>query len=238
MNIIIKASNIWKSYEKDKKGKVEVLQGIDLEVFQGEYLCIMGPSGVGKTTLLYILSSLDKPDSGKVHYFLNGESFEIEARSNDELAKFRNKAIGFVFQFHHLLPEFNALENVALPLIIGGMKEKPAFSKAMELLEKFGLADKWKNKPSELSGGEQQRVAIARAIANNPQVIFADEPTGNLDTNTSRAVLEQMKSLQTELGITFVVATHSNEVASNADRIAFMKDGKIVEITQQSDQNR
>lgn len=230
MNAIIVAEGIKKSYEKDKKNKVEVLKGIDLKVYKGEYLCIMGPSGVGKTTLLYVLSSLDKADEGKVVYFLNGTAIEIQKKSNDELSRLRNSKIGFVFQFHHLLPEFTALENVALPLIIGRTPEKIAMKKAKELLEKLNLSERINNKPSELSGGEQQRVAIARAIINNPEIIFADEPTGNLDTSTAKEVLDLMLSLQINKGITFVIATHSDEVASFASRIAFMKDGKIVEV--------
>ncbi len=230
MNAIIVAEGIKKSYEKDKKSKVEVLKGIDLKVYKGEYLCIMGPSGVGKTTLLYVLSSLDKVDEGKVVYFLNGTAIEIQKKSNDELSRLRNSKIGFVFQFHHLLPEFTALENVALPMIIGRTPEKIAKKKARELLETLNLGERINNKPSELSGGEQQRVAIARAIINNPEIIYADEPTGNLDTTTAKEVLNLMLSLQINKGITFIIATHSDEVASFANRIAFMKDGKIVEI--------
>ncbi|MEJ5285975.1 MAG: Lipoprotein-releasing system ATP-binding protein LolD [Candidatus Kapaibacterium sp.] len=230
MDIIIEAKGLKKTFEKDKKGKVEVIRGVDLNVVRGEYLCIMGPSGVGKTTLLYILSSLDKPDEGSVLYFINGTSFEIFNKTNDELARLRNQKIGFIFQFHHLLPEFTAIENVALPAIIGGVKEKVAFTKAKQLLIDLGLEGQINNKPSELSGGEQQRVAIARALINNPEIVFADEPTGNLDTNTARTVLNLMASFQKKLGITFIVATHSNEVANYGDRIAFMKDGKIVEI--------
>ncbi|MGB9771752.1 MAG: ABC transporter ATP-binding protein [Candidatus Kapaibacteriota bacterium] len=230
MKVIIEARGIKKSYQKDKKGSIEVLRGVDLDVFRGEYLCIMGPSGVGKTTLLYVLSSLDKPDEGSVCYYLNGESIAIQNKTNDELARIRNKKIGFVFQFHHLLPEFTALENVALPSIIGGEKEKSAFAKAKELLQRLGLDDRLNNKPAELSGGEQQRIAIARALINRPEIVFADEPTGNLDTNTAKSVLELLYSLQKEMGATFVVATHSNEVASYGNRIAIMKDGKIVGI--------
>ncbi|MCX7908431.1 MAG: ABC transporter ATP-binding protein [Ignavibacteria bacterium] len=232
MGKILEAVGITKSFEKDNKGKIQVLKGIDLSVWKGEYLCIMGPSGVGKTTLLYVLSSLDKPDQGKVIYYFDGTTIEIQNKTNDELARIRNKKIGFVFQFHHLLPEFTALENVALPLIIGGNSEKAALNRAKEMLSKFDLQERLNNKPSELSGGEQQRVAIARAIINNPDIVFADEPTGNLDTINAKVVLDLMVSLQKEYGITFVVATHSNEVASFADRIAYMKDGNIVEISE------
>lgn len=230
MDVIVEARGIKKSFEKDKKGRVEVLRGVDLDIFRSEYLCIMGPSGVGKTTLLYVLSSLDRPDEGIIRYYLNGSQIEIQNKRNDELARLRNKNIGFVFQFHHLLPEFTALENVALPAIIAGEKEKNALDRAKQFLERLGLSERMDNKPAELSGGEQQRVAIARAIINHPEIVFADEPTGNLDTNTASSVLELMFSLQKELGITFVVATHSEEVASFGKRIAFMKDGKIVDI--------
>ncbi len=233
-NIIIEAKGIKKTYKSDKKEKVEVLKGVDIAIEKGELLCIMGPSGVGKTTLLYILSTLELPDQGKVLYNLNGEIFEVQKKSNDELALLRNKKIGFVFQFHHLLPEFSAIENVALPLLIGGINEKEAKIKAKKLLTDLELGHRLDSRASELSGGEQQRVAIARAIINNPDVVFADEPTGNLDTNSTKNVLELIINLQKQLGITFVIATHSNEVASIADRIAHMIDGKIVEIKRKS----
>ncbi len=233
-NIIIEAKGIKKTYKSDKKEKVEVLKGVDIAIEKGELLCIMGPSGVGKTTLLYILSTLELPDQGKVLYNLNGEIFEVQKKSNDELALLRNKKIGFVFQFHHLLPEFSAIENVALPLLIGGINEKEAKIKAKKLLTDLELGHRLDSRASELSGGEQQRVAIARAIINNPDVVFADEPTGNLDTNSAKNVLELIINLQKQLGITFVIATHSNEVASIADRIAHMIDGKIVEIKRKS----
>jgi lipoprotein-releasing system ATP-binding protein len=231
MERILEAKNIWKSFQKDGKNKIEVLQGVSLEVFRGEFFCLMGPSGVGKTTLLHILGTLDKPDKGSVRYFLDGKEIETQNKSNDELAKLRNQKIGFVFQFHHLLPEFTALENVALPLIIAGEKEKVALAKAKELLTTVGFEQRFENKPAELSGGEQQRVAFARALINRPEIVFADEPTGNLDSRNTEQILDLISRLRKEFSITFVVATHSSKVASAAERIARMKDGVIFEIS-------
>lgn len=233
-NILIEAKGIKKAFKSNNKEKVEVLKGVDIAIEKGELLCIMGPSGVGKTTLLYILSTLELPDTGKVLYKFNGELIEVQNKKNDELALIRNKRIGFVFQFHHLLPEFSAVENVALTLLIGGVKEKEALMKAKKLLVDLELGHRLDSRPSELSGGEQQRVAIARAIINNPDVVFADEPTGNLDTNSAKNVLELILNLQRQNGITFVIATHSSEVASIANRTAHMIDGKIIEITRKS----
>ena len=231
MERILEAKNIWKSFQKDGKNKIEVLKGVSLEVFRGEFFCLMGPSGVGKTTLLHILGTPDKPDKGSVRYFLDGKEIETQNKSNDELAKLRNQKIGFVFQFHHLLPEFTALENVALPLIIAGEKEKVALAKAKDLLATVGFEQRFENKPAELSGGEQQRVAFARALINRPEIVFADEPTGNLDSKNTEQILDLISRLRKEFSITFVVATHSSKVASAAERIARMKDGVIFEIS-------
>jgi len=230
MEKILEATNIWKSFRKDDKNRIEVLKGVSLEIYRGEFFCLMGPSGVGKTTLLHILGTLDKPDSGRVLYSLDGQQIEIQNKNNDELAKLRNQKIGFVFQFHHLLPEFTALENVALPLIIAGEKEKVALAKAKELLGTVGFNQRLDNKPAELSGGEQQRVAFARALINRPEIVFADEPTGNLDSKNTEQILDLITRLRKEFFITFVVATHSTKVASAAQRIARMKDGIIFEI--------
>ncbi len=230
MKPILIAKNIKKSFLKDKTVRTEVLKGIDLEIRRGEFFALMGPSGVGKTTLLYVISSLDKPDEGEVSYFLNGSEFQIEQQSIDELARIRNRHIGFVFQFHHLLPEFTSLENVAMPLLIRGVRFATAFERAKDLLARVGLQERFDHKPSELSGGEQQRVAIARALINEPDIVFADEPTGNLDTKTAESFLNLLFNLKKQYNLTFVVATHSNEIAALADRIAKMKDGIIDEI--------
>lgn len=229
MEKILEARGIWKSYWKDNSNKIEVLKGIELDIYRGEFLCLMGPSGVGKTTLLHILGTLDKPDSGKVIYFIDGQALETHNKSNDEIARLRNRKIGFVFQFHHLLPEFTALENVALPLLISGEKQKTAFEKARELLHLVGISNRFENKPLELSGGEQQRVAIARALINQPEIVFADEPTGNLDSSNTEQILKLISKMRYKFNISFVVATHSSKVASTADRIAKMKDGVIDE---------
>ena len=176
--IILKAENIFKSFQTTKKVKLEVLKGISLEIQKGKITIIVGASGAGKSTLLHLLGGLDRPDSGEVYYDEN----DIFNFSDDKLAKFRNKNVGFVFQFHHLLPEFSALENVMIPQLIGGINLSNAKSKSEELLSTVGLKERLDHKPAELSGGEQQRIAVARALANNPKIIFADEPTGNLDS--------------------------------------------------------
>ncbi len=232
MELILIAKDVKKSYLKDKIVRTEVLKGINLEIRRGEFLALMGPSGVGKTTLLYVISSLDKPDEGKVAYYLDGNEFDIERQSSDELARIRNRHIGFVFQFHHLLPEFTAVENVAMPLLIRGVRVATAFEEAKNMLRQVGLEGRFEHKPSELSGGEQQRVAIARALINNPDIVFADEPTGNLDTKTAESFLNLLFSLKKQYNLTFVVATHSADVAHLADRIARMKDGVIDEIVE------
>ncbi len=227
MDDIIIAKNIRKTFIKDKNIKIEVLKGIDLSVKRGDFLALLGPSGAGKTTLLYVLSSLDLPDDGTVEYNFGGEKFELRSLSSEKLAKIRNRHIGFVFQFHHLLPEFTALENVAIPLLIRNENTSKAFELAKEMLIKVGLGERLNHKPTELSGGEQQRVAIARALVTKPDIVFADEPTGNLDTATTQKFLDLLKSLKKEITTTLIVATHSNEVAQTADRIIQIKDGKI-----------
>ncbi|MCX7879743.1 MAG: ABC transporter ATP-binding protein [Ignavibacteria bacterium] len=230
MEKIVVAKGIKKSYIKNKSIRTVVLKGIDLEIYRGEILCIMGPSGVGKSTLLYVLSSLEEPDEGVVTYYLNEEIYEIHKQKPDEIANLRNRKIGFVFQFHYLLPEFDALENVAMPLIIRGIKSKEAQKQAKEMLGIVGLNNRLNHRPYELSGGEQQRVAIARALVTHPAIVFADEPTGNLDTNSAKTFLDLIVDLKEKFRTTFVIATHSLEVASYATRIAKMKDGLIVEI--------
>lgn len=215
---MLTAQNIHKSY-----GDLQVLRGIDLTIHTGEIVSIVGSSGAGKSTLLHILGTLDKPDKG---------SFQIAGEQADRLkgkalARFRNQHIGFVFQFHHLLPEFNALENVCIPGWIAGTKRKQVEEKASDLLERLGLKDRITHKPSALSGGEQQRVAVARALINSPQIIFADEPTGNLDSTHARELHELFLTLRNDLGQTFLIVTHNEELAGMSDRVVHMSDGKI-----------
>ncbi|MCH7515461.1 MAG: ABC transporter ATP-binding protein [Bacteroidetes bacterium] len=213
------AENIHKSYDS-----LEVLKGIDLHVQKGEIVSIVGVSGAGKSTLLHILGTLDNPDTGKI--LLSGK--EITTLSNKRIAGFRNKHIGFVFQFHNLLPEFTALENVCIPGFIAGIKQEEVYRKGEELLEKLGLGPRKDHKPSELSGGEQTRTAVARALINNPDIIFADEPSGNLDSKNAKELYDLFLKLREEFGQTFVIVTHNPELAKLADRILEIKDGVIV----------
>lgn len=212
------AKNIHKNY-----GSLQVLKGVDLEIPKGELTSIVGPSGSGKSTLLHILGSLDRPSEGEV--IINGQS--ISGFSERRMAAFRNRHIGFVFQFHHLLPEFTALENVCIPGWIAGAGKKDVRDRARELLQKLGLADRTENKPGALSGGEQQRVAVARALINNPDIVFADEPTGNLDTANAKELYQLFFSLRDQLGQTFLIVTHNEELANISDRVLHMKDGKM-----------
>jgi len=219
---MIEAKNIHKYY-----GELEVLKGVDLNIKKGEIVAIVGPSGAGKTTLLQILGTLDKPNKTKdASLLINGEN---ALNLNDMLlSRFRNKNIGFIFQFHQLLPEFTALENVCIPAYIGGSSKKEAEKKAIELLNFLGLKDRMSHKPNELSGGEQQRVAVARALINDPKVVFADEPSGNLDSASAKNLHELFFTLRKKFNQTFVIVTHNQELANMADRKLEMKDGKIV----------
>ncbi len=216
---MISASNIYKSY-----GTLEVLKGVSLEIKKGEIISIVGASGAGKTTLLHILGTLDKPNKGELR--MNDQL--ISGLSDKKLADFRNKNIGFVFQFHHLLPEFTALENVCIPAYIAGTSKSEAEKKTIELLSFLGLSERMNHKPSELSGGEQQRVAVARALINNPSVVLADEPSGNLDSNTAKELHQLFFTLREKFNQTFVIVTHNEELANMADRKLVMKDGNIV----------
>ncbi len=217
--MLLETKNIQKSY-----GSLQVLKGIDLQIKAGEIVSIVGASGAGKSTLLHILGTLDTADSGSV---LIAEK-NISMMGGKEMARFRNDKIGFVFQFHHLLPEFTALENVQIPALIGRKNRSEAREKAIALLKRLGLSERLEHKPSELSGGEQQRVAVARALMNNPAVVLADEPSGNLDSDNSRDLHNLFFELRKELGQTFVIVTHNRELADMADRKLVMKDGKIV----------
>jgi len=215
---MIHAENIQKTY-----GSLEVLRGISLDISKGEIVSIVGASGAGKSTLLHIIGTLDKADRGSVS--INGT--QIAALNEKKLSAFRNKEIGFVFQFHHLLPEFTALENICIPAFIAGVSKKEASSRAHELLEMLDLTDRMEHKPSALSGGEQQRVAVARALVNKPSVILADEPSGNLDSNNSVELHKLFLNLRNELEQTFVIVTHNKELAEMADRQLRIKDGII-----------
>jgi len=216
---MISGKNIHKSY-----GALEVLKGIDLEINKGEIVSIVGASGAGKTTLLQIIGTLDKPTSGTIYY----DSQDIASLSEKRLASFRNMNIGFVFQFHHLLPEFTALENLCIPAYIAGISHKQANLRAMELLEFLHLSDRAEHKPSALSGGEQQRVAVARALMNHPSVILADEPSGNLDSANAKELHELFFTLRKEFNQTFIIVTHNQELAEMSDRKLMMVDGRIV----------
>lgn len=216
---MIEAKKIFRSY-----GDVSVLKGVDLFIEQGKVVTIVGRSGAGKTTLLQILGSLSKPDSGQV--FVGGT--EISALSERKLAKFRNLNIGFVFQSHQLLPEFTALENVCIPAFIAKKSRKEAETRAKELLDFLGLSHRMEHKPGEMSGGEQQRVAVARALVNNPQVVFADEPSGNLDTKNKEDLHNLFFNLRDSFNQTFVIVTHDMNLAQMADETIIMSDGLIV----------
>ncbi len=222
--MLIKAENLVKTYENTKQIKIRVLKSVSLSIEENKISVIIGASGAGKSTLLHILSGLDRPEAGEVIY--NGQN--IFKLSDEKLAKFRNNNIGFVFQFHHLLPEFTALENVAIPLMIQGKSLKEASLKAEELVASVGLGNRANHKPAELSGGEQQRVAIARALANNPEVIFADEPTGNLDSENSDIVHKIIVDLRDKLNKTFVIVTHNDKLVDLADNLFEMKDGNLL----------
>ena len=223
MNIILSSENISKSYQSAKKVKLEVLKSISVEIEANKISVIVGASGAGKSTLLHLLGGLDRPDSGKVFF----EQKNIFDFNNDKLAKFRNENMGFVFQFHHLLPEFTALENVSIPQMIKGVSLKSATKNSLRLLEIVGLKERAEHKPAELSGGEQQRVAVARALANDPKIIFADEPTGNLDSANSDSIHKLLFDLRDNFKKTFVIVTHNPELMKLADIILEIKDGVI-----------
>ena len=215
---MLTGKNIYKRY-----GTVEVLKGVNISIEKGEVASIVGPSGSGKSTLLHILGTLDKADMGEVSM----NNTLINLLSGNKLAAFRNKHIGFVFQFHHLLPEFTAWENVCIPGWLAGRKKTEVKEKAEELLKMLGLAERLENKPNAMSGGEQQRVAVARALINNPDIVMADEPTGNLDSANARELHQLFFDLRSKFNQTFLIVTHNEELAKLSDRILYMKDGKI-----------
>lgn len=216
---MISCQNIHKSYEQ-----LQVLKSVSLEINKGELVCIVGPSGAGKSTLLHIIGTLDKADQGLVT--INGQ--DISKLKDKELSNFRNQHLGFVFQFHHLLPEFTALENVSIPAFIAKKSEAETQKRAAELLDFMGLKDRMQHKPNELSGGEQQRISVARALMNQPLVILADEPTGNLDTERSEELHQLFFNLKKEFNQTFIIVTHNDQLAEKADKKFVMKDGLII----------
>ncbi len=221
---LIRIVDLHKSYY-DGESELPVLQGIDLEIYTSELLAVVGASGVGKSTLLHIIGTLDRPTAGSVLY----DEQDVFTLSDTELARFRNKEIGFVFQFHHLLPEFTALENVAMGALITSSDNKTVYKEAESLLDYVGLSERLSHYPNQLSGGERQRVAIARSLINQPKIVLADEPTGNLDRRSSEAVLELLWDLNATSGQTFVIVTHNQELAQQVDRIIQLVDGKVVD---------
>lgn len=216
---MLRCKNITKRY-----GQLQVLKGVDLEIAKGEIVSLVGSSGAGKSTLLHILGTLDEADNGEV--WLNDTS--LHTLRGNALASFRNKHIGFVFQFHHLLPEFTAVENVSIPGWLGNRNKKQVEDRARELLQLLGLDGRMENKPNALSGGEQQRVAVARALINNPDIILADEPTGNLDSTNARELHQLFFDLRKQFNQTFLIVTHNEELAAQCDRIVHMKDGRMI----------
>ncbi|MGN0211502.1 MAG: ABC transporter ATP-binding protein [Muribaculaceae bacterium] len=216
---MIEIEHINKSY-----GQLQVLRDVSVTIDKGEIVSIVGPSGAGKTTLLQIIGTLDAPESGSVRY----DGVDVLKLRDRELARFRNRNIGFVFQFHQLLPEFTTAENIAIPALIGGMRQSDAYLRAMELLDFMGLADRSHHKPAQLSGGERQRVAVARALMNSPEVILADEPSGSLDSQNKQELHKLFFRLRDELRQTFVIVTHDESLACDTDRIIHMSDGRIV----------
>lgn len=219
---MIECINIKKSYPQ-----LQVLKGIDLKLEQGQLISILGASGAGKSTLLHIIGTLDKADSGEI--IIDGINYS--KKSAGELAQFRNKNLGFIFQFHHLLPEFTALENVCIPGFIAGRKEKEVTAQAQSLLSKLGMEPRMNQKPGQLSGGEQQRVALARALINSPKILLADEPTGNLDKQNAEQVLNLILSFRKESNMTIIIVTHDQNIASKTDYSLTMQDGKIIQNT-------
>lgn len=225
MSVLLECQQVGKTYQ-DNGLQVPVLSGVDFQLNRAEQVAILGASGSGKSTLLHILGTLDTPTTGKVLF----EGQDVFSLSSRQLAAFRNQSLGFVYQFHHLLPEFNALENVAMPLLIAKQKTDEAYQRARQLLDKVGLGKRVGHRPSQLSGGERQRVAIARALVNQPKLVLADEPTGNLDHKAGQGVFELLISLRAELQTSFVVVTHDNALASRFDRVVSISDGQLVSV--------
>ncbi|HNW60440.1 MAG TPA: ABC transporter ATP-binding protein [bacterium] len=225
--ILLQTENIHKSYPMGRSSTLEVLKGIDLTIAEGEIITIIGPSGVGKSTLLHLIGGLDRPTQGRVR--IDGD--DISGYDDTRLAQFRNRTIGFVFQFHHLLPEFTALENVMMPGLVSRHERRSLQERARELLQRVGLADRLQHRPKELSGGEQQRVAVARALINVPRLLLADEPSGNLDTESAQMLHDMLWEISRQLRQTLVVVTHNRDLADRSDRIIELYNGRIKTIT-------
>jgi lipoprotein-releasing system ATP-binding protein len=221
--VLLTGEDIWKEYPMGKNQSLQVLKGVNIDIRQGEFVVIVGPSGSGKSTLLHLLGGLDQPTEGIIKL---GEQ-NIFAQTEEELASFRNRSLGFIFQFHHLLPEFTALENVCMPALISGKSIKESIPRGQLLLEQVGLSERLNHKPNELSGGEQQRVAVARALMNNPQLVLADEPSGNLDEENGLSLHRLLVHLSESLGMTFVVATHNIDLTRRANRVLRLSEGKL-----------
>lgn len=220
---VLELASIEKSYSKGSSNKIEILKGVDLQLFPGEMVALVAPSGAGKSTLLQIAGLLDKPLSGKI--FIDGQ--EIQNESDNQLTMIRRREIGFVYQFHHLLPEFSSRENIDLPQLSNGVPSKDAQRRSNELLDLVNLANRSDHRPAELSGGEQQRIAICRALANKPKIILADEPTGNLDQNTTLSVFESLLKIVKKTNLAALIATHNLDLAKRMDRVVELIDGKI-----------
>ena len=220
---VLELASIRKSFSKGSSNKIEVLKGVDLQLFPGEIVALVAPSGAGKSTLLQIAGLLDKPLSGKI--FIDGQ--EIQNKSDNQLTMIRRQEIGFVYQFHHLLPEFSSRENIDLPQLANGLPSKDAQRRSNELLDLVNLANRSNHRPAELSGGEQQRIAICRALANKPKIILADEPTGNLDQNTTLSVFESLLKIVKKTNLAALIATHNLDLAKRMDRVVELIDGKI-----------
>ena len=220
---VLELASIRKSFSKGSSNKIEVLKGVDLQLFPGEIVALVAPSGAGKSTLLQIAGLLDKPLSGKI--FIDGQ--EIQNKSDNQLTTIRRREIGFVYQFHHLLPEFSSRENIDLPQLANGFSSKDAQRRSNELLDLVNLSNRSNHRPAELSGGEQQRIAICRALANKPKIILADEPTGNLDQNTTLSVFESLQKIVKKTNLAALIATHNLDLAKRMDRVVELIDGKI-----------
>lgn len=220
---VLELASIKKSFSKGSSNKIEVLKGVDLQLFPGEIVALVAPSGAGKSTLLQIAGLLDKPLSGKI--FIDGQ--EIQSKSDNQLTMIRRREIGFVYQFHHLLPEFSSRENIDLPQLANGFPSKDSQRRSNELLDLVNLANRSNHRPAELSGGEQQRIAICRALANKPKIILADEPTGNLDQNTTLSVFESLLKIVKKTNLAALIATHNLDLAKRMDRVVELIDGKI-----------